>query len=688
MQDKNERLNPADYLQDYYGRFDADDGYEKLLFRAGKGLQSAELNDMQAQVFSHVQGVADAILKDGDVVSGGEIIVGEDGKVTLGAAKIYLRGQVRTLQPATLTIPVDQILDIGARFTETVVTELEAPALRDPAQGTHNYGEAGSARLKVTCTWGLAADSNEGNFYPVYKVDNGALVVNTTPPQLDSVNVALARYDRESNGGNYVVDGMYASYRTEEDLGDAGKKQVFSIAEGKAHILGYEIEYPTAIRKTFPVDPDLQTIESEPHIFSPDPEGKMRINTALSPIYSIDKVYGTVEISETVKHGTTVGVRDALGNTSVLKVISVKQGDTVYTQGKPTDTSGDFALLGNQIDWSRPGSEPATGSTYTVVYQYEKSIPVTADDTGFTVSGLVSDSLVRVNYQWKMPRIDALTLDRSGTILRVKGIPNAYTPSAPAIPDNQLLLAHVTQNWTTATDTNTDVSVTDQAVRSVSMAKLGDMQSQIDDLYQLLALERLRNNATAEESASKYGVFVDPFLDDDLRDQGESQTAAIIDGELILPVDNVNVFDFVLPESQSALTLDYELEPVIEQIIQTGQMKVNPYQAFEPIPAKAKLTPSVDYWVEKKYIWKSSVSRWVYLSRFWRNGWGWRWYRGRWFGGWRNGWTSSYTQVLSDEKVSSQYLRQRYVRFELSGFGPGEELEHVYFDGAAIGVLK
>lgn len=667
MQDKYERLNPADKLQDYYERFDADDGYEQLLFRAGKGLQSAELNDMQAQVFNHVQGVADAILKDGDVVSGGDIVVGEDGKVTLGATKIYLRGQVRTLKPAMLTIPVDQILDIGVRFTETVVTELEAPALRDPAQGTHNYGEGGAGRLKVTCAWGLAADSNEGNFYPVYKVDNGALVVNTTPPQLDSVNVALARYDRESNGGNYVVDGMYASYREEENPGDAGKKQVFSIAEGKAHILGYEIEFPTAIRKTFPSDPDLQTIDSEIHTFTPDSEGKMRINTAFSPIYEGSQVQVKMLVRETreiTRGGSSNGLLDPLlGISSLQSIESVKQNDTEYTSGV------DYKKTNNQVDWTPGGTVPASGSTYTVEFLYLKTVMVSADEEGFTLSGAEAKSQVFLQYQWKMPRIDALTLDRTGVVRRVKGIPNTYTPSAPAIPENQLLLANISQKWWDKAGVTDGVTITDKAVRSVTMETLGEMQSQIADLYQLLALEKLRNNATAEESASKYGVFVDPFLDDDLRDQGLVQTAAIVDGELILPVDNINVTDIQLPDGQARITLDYELEPVIEQTLSTGQMKVNPYKAFEPLPALATLTPSVDHWVQSRTLWRSQTTRNTVNSSSTRP------VR-----------TEYYTRLASQYYTKLDYIRVQDVKFVLTGFGPGEALERVRFDGSDVEV--
>ncbi|TMN46312.1 DUF4815 domain-containing protein, partial [Pseudoalteromonas piscicida] len=82
-----------------------------------------------------------------------------------------------------------------------------------------------------------------------------------------------------------------------------------------------------------------------------------------------------------------------------------------------------------------------------------------------------------------------------------------------------------------------------------------------------------------QDATSKYGVFVDPFLDDDLRDAGRAQSAAIIDGELLLPID---VEVDVLNQTSEATLLPYELEDFLVQTSQTRSMKVNPYQAFEP----------------------------------------------------------------------------------------------------------
>ena len=42
-------------IDNYYNRFDPKKGYKKLLFRAGYGLQSAELNELQATLKSNIK---------------------------------------------------------------------------------------------------------------------------------------------------------------------------------------------------------------------------------------------------------------------------------------------------------------------------------------------------------------------------------------------------------------------------------------------------------------------------------------------------------------------------------------------------------------------------------------------------------------------------------------------------------
>ncbi|MDK2594648.1 DUF4815 domain-containing protein [Pseudoalteromonas obscura] len=648
-------------LEDYYEKFHADSGYERLLFRAGKGLQSRELNDLQSQVSHQLKGVADVLLKDGDLVKGGEVVI--DAKLAtalITEGEVYIAGQVRPVMSSVVPIDMAASVDVGVWLTHNVVTEEQDPSLRDPAVDAINYDEPGAARLQQICQWGLLSDAigPDDAFYPVHKIEQGTLIIKQPPPQLDAVTQALARYDREANGGSYVVEGMSLSYR-----GAELEQQGFSLEEGKAHIEGYEVAFATARTAQFDYDPDIGSVKEEPKTFQANDQGVMRIDTDFFPVRQIEEVNVTVEKATQLTRGQLSGGEDLLPDESVLEILSITQGDTTYIQG------ADFIFLRNHISWQLSGQEPAGGSQYEVTYRYRKQLTVDYDEYGFNLNkqladggNVVDNTLVTIDYQWYRPRIDLIVLDRLGQIKRIKGQASHQFPTAPKAPAHHLALAQVTQSWLS----NQAPDIENLAVRAVSMSQLEQMQNQIGDLYQLLAIERLRNDANSQDPASKYGVFVDPFIDDDMRDAGIAQTAAIVDGELVLPL-SADIAELPVP-NEGLLTLPFELEDVLEQPKQTGSMKINPYQAVEPIPATITLTPSLDHWTQTQRNWTSPITR-----RFTRGG------------GWARRTTqSTQTQVVSRTTRSAEFLRRRWVNFSLSGFGGGEALQRVVFDGIAV----
>jgi hypothetical protein len=110
-------------LNGYYDRFDKSKNYEKTMFLAGRGLQSAELNEVQEYAISRISGIGDDIFADGDVINGSTCVVNPDiGSVIIEAGYIYLRGTVREVPEANFTIPTDR----------SVVTELEDLADDEP----------------------------------------------------------------------------------------------------------------------------------------------------------------------------------------------------------------------------------------------------------------------------------------------------------------------------------------------------------------------------------------------------------------------------------------------------------------------------------------------------------------------------------------------------------------------------
>ena len=181
----------------------------------------------------------------------------------------------------------------------------------------------------------------------------------------------------------------------------------------------------------------------------------------------------------------------------------------------------------------------------------------------------------------------------------------------------------------------------------------------------MVSEQKLKADAAQRDAAAKKGMFVDPFLGDGQRDQGLSQTAAIKNGELVMAIDatvlrpTADVAVATTCASQSRIALAQERR--------TGSMKINPYLSFAPLPARSELVPSIDRWTDTNTIWTSPIT-----LRF-ENGSG-------------NQSSAQTTESITSVQLTRplEFLRQVDVHFRLSGFGPGEQLQTVTFDGISV----
>ncbi len=637
-----------------YNRFDPAKQFENHRFVPGRPLQSAELNEIQSRAAYTLRGVADTILKDGNVIRDAQIIVDPNTGVTqCESGAVYLRGEVRGVAPTTITIPIVGTVAVGLRLQESVITALEDPTLLDPATGTRAYNQEGAERTEVVCVWSWSGDVQAGEFFPVYTVTDGVQNAKEQPPQLDGVTQALARYDRDSAGGNYVISGMLVTRLDDREDGF----QVFTVDSGRARVNGFPIEMQTARRLPRNAQPVLRFINSEPTTSATT--GAQRINVARPPIANITQLNIVAQKTETLNHGTVTGSIDPIPDSSVVAIISVVQGGTTYTQGT------DYKLTSGSVDWSLAGAEVAPGSSYNVTYQYVTQVtPTLVDDDGFTVTGAVVGSLVQVSYNTKLPRIDRLCINQNGEFVWIEGTSTASNPVRPAVPGHLLALAQMVQLWTSKS------YVINDGVRVVPMQDIEGINRRLDVVVQLVSEQKLQSDAGQRQSAAIKGMFVDPFLNDALRDQGLAQTAAIVNGELMLPI----VAEALRPSNDVTLpaTCSYTTKVALAQERRTGFMKINPYMSFAPLPAASSITPAIDRWTDVVVTWASPITERFEVTMG---------------GGGFDGQTVSVTTTTVSQTGASrelQYLRQIFIGFRLSGFGPGEILSSVTFDGLPV----
>lgn len=633
----------------YYSRYDESKEYDEHLFIAGRALQSAELNEIQKLSSSRLKSIADVLFKDGDIIRDAAVVVNSiTGVTTCGSGAVYLRGAVRGVPSASLTVPIVGTYAIGIRIFDTVVTTLEDSGLRDPAIGLRNYQEPGASRLQAHTAWGWSGDGQSGDFYPVYTVSGGLLGAKEPPPNIDAIAQALARYDRDSAGGQYVVSGLKVQM-----LPDVGGVQYYSIAEGRARVFGYGVEYKTARRLSYAAAPDLKTITNEP--FLSTNATTLRVNLSRTPAINISAVSITAEKTVTLTHNVATGGSDTLPDTSVLSIQSVVQGGTTYV------ATTSYLLTAGKVDWSPAGPEPAGGSTYQVTYRYiTTATPSAVDDNGYTVAGAVVGTLVLTTYSQKLPRIDRLCLDADGTPVWLAGVAADYLPQLPTVPASLLPLASVYQTWTTTR------KVVNDGVRVVPMPVLANIDNRLDLAMQLIAQQRLESNIHTRETGIKKGLFTDPFINDSQRDAGTVQTAAIVGGELLLPI--AATISSVSADMTVPTTCTFSGVTALEQLLRTGSMKINPYMSFAPVPAVISLTPNVDRWTVVTTDWASaSTGRFVVGS-----------------GDQSSSVSTTRTALLSTTTQNIETLRAIPVSFSVSGFGVGEIVTSLTFDGISV----
>lgn len=611
----------------YYNLYDKTKGYTALLFRAGKVLQSKEVNEIQSTLKNQIKNVGDTILTNGDIIEGCQLVMKDDDphKVMLTRGRIYLNGDVREVEDTEITIAGEGTEVIGAKIKQEIVTPDDDPDLLDISTGYDNYNQDGAYRLKETVEIVLN-DSGAAILYNLVDGQQLSTVTTEDLTQLEKMNATLARRTFDESG-NYKVSGLTL---VDKQMTDADNIYI-SLEPGKAYVKGYEVVKAVPTMVGIPRASVLRQIDNEPKTFRTGTD-KYALNN--NYIHSINKLVSIVQSTQNITRGSIVGGIDYLPLSPVVEVLEVKQGSTTYVQGT------DFQLLNDGIDWSIGTTAPNPGSSYSVKWTYNKTMTKDVDYTLVTEEGSdigyvkfvqdgdkpVSGSTFLVNYDFTLCRRDIISLDETGKVILTQGQSDIMrTVESPAVDDDNVLVL----GSTLVRPNSDEIVIINNDTKTIPMLDLYKMLERINALEYNQAITDLDNEAAEGENATELmGVFTDGFLGLSKADTYHSEWTASIDldnQELTLPF--TTQVSALVPNKKEAfsaglfnrlLTAPYTEIKLFSQALATGSMRVNSYNAFPKRPS-VKLQPEVDNWIDEKTITieggtKTTV---VILRRWW-----------------------------------------------------------------------
>lgn len=694
-------------ISGYYNLFDPTKGYTEMLFRAGKVLQSKEVNELQSILKNQIKNVGDTVLTDGDIIEGCQLVI-DATKVTITKGKIYLQGDVRNVPDTTLFITGNGTETIGVKLESEIVTPDTDPELLDVASGYDNYNQDGAFRLKETVK--ITLDDPTASI--LYTLEDGQqLAVNNSEDltQLDKMQATLARRTFDESG-NYKVSGLKI---IEKNYSDDNSIYV-SLEPGKAYVRGYEVEKTTPTSIPLARATALRSIENEPKVYRANTD-RYALNNEY--VHAINKLVAIVPVEDTVTRGSIIGGIDYLPLNPVVELIEITQGEVTFEEGV------DFQLTNDGVDWSLSNNAPNPGSTYVVKWSYNKIMVKDSDyilykpddsTTGYIEfledgdkPGIGTTFLV--NYNFALCRRDIVSINKDGRVTVTQGQPDILRTVESPAADNNSVLALGSVLLKPETD---EVSIINNQTQTIPMLKLYTMLERINNLEYNQAITDLDNEAAEGENPTELvGVFTDGFLGLTKADVYHPEWTAAIDldsQELALPsvTETVNLVPDMINDFKAGvfgrlLTAPYTKINLLSQTLATGTMRVNSYNAFPKTPT-VKIDPEVDNWVNENEIvlQGGTKTKTVTLRRWWyhkNEPWAqqekalWQSY-GFADGGaslaWASG-TATHTVSVVDSVMSNaiMYMRQRSVNVVIENLNPLMDNITATFDGMPIDLV-
>ena len=245
-----------------------------------------------------------------------------------------------------------------------------------------------------------------------------------------------------------------------------------------------------------------------------------------------------------------------------------------------------------------------------------------------------------IGYDYYLPRIDKLYVNKFGVLLLQKGV-SAKSPKSPTKNDDVMEIATITLPPYLYNSSDATITLIDN--RRYTMRDIGSIENRVGNLERVTSLTLLESSTASLQIQDaqgrdrfKTGFFVDDFknyslIDMDVSRIQVSQSGSSIGGNELRPIisrntlksqlapardlideeldlsANFELLDSNVQKTGKVVTLKYKSVDWIEQPFATTQENVNPFHILEYI-GNIKLTPEEDRWVRTVQLADRQVS--------------------------------------------------------------------------------
>jgi len=270
-------------------------------------------------------------------------------------------------------------------------------------------------------------------------------------------------------------------------------------------------------------------------------------------------------------------------------------------------TNNSLYNLRDCLDFRPVRSDAAASGGSAVVFD------VTPATTGPKIPENGSD--IVLDYQYYLPRVDKIVLDKTKKFEIIKGVPS-LTPLPPN--DSSTGMTLFILSYSPYLDDIKDVNIQGINHRRYTMRDIGSLESRIENLEYYTSLSLLEQDALAKQDLTildnqnierfKNGIVVDSFKGHSVADVTNDDYEASIDtvNKELRPSYNISAHTLTFDSANSSnftrtgslVTANSTPLTFIDQPKASKSINVNPFNVINYL-GKLKLSPSSDIWVDE-----------------------------------------------------------------------------------------